>query len=86
MSSILSNATGVEQNGLQGKNCGYNFEALKTTVPEALASEGNASIRGFYRLALRAVGAYSAGVRYGTEKFEQDVYKSRRQAEDTSKW
>ena len=31
---------------------GYDFEALKATVPEALASVSNASIRGFYRLAL----------------------------------
>ena len=47
------------------KNCGYNFEALKATVPEALASVSNASIRGFYRLALRAIDAYSACVRMG---------------------
>ena len=30
------------------ENCGYNFEALKAMVPEALASVRNASIRGFY--------------------------------------
>ena len=34
------------------ENCGHDFEALKTTVPEALASVTNASIRGFYRLAV----------------------------------
>ena len=42
----------------------------------------NASIRGFYRLALRATDAYSAGVQYGTEEFKQNVYKSHRQVED----
>lgn len=68
------------------ENCGYDFEALKTMVPEALASVTNASIRGFYRLALRAIDAYSAGVQYGTEEFKQTVYKSHRQVEDRSKW
>ena len=33
------------------ENCGYDFEELNATVPEALASVTNASIRGFYRLA-----------------------------------
>ena len=33
------------------ENCGYDFEVLNATVPEALASVTNASIRGFYRLA-----------------------------------
>ena len=68
------------------ENCGYSFEALKATVPEALASVSNASIRVFYRLALRAIDAYSAGARYGTEELRQNVYKSHRQVEDRSKW
>jgi hypothetical protein len=34
------------------ENCGYGFEALKAIVPEALASVTEASIRGFYKLAL----------------------------------
>ena len=55
-------------------NCGYDFEALKATVPEALASVTNASIRGFYRLAVRTIGAYSAGLCYGTEEFKHNVY------------
>ena len=59
---------------------------LKATVPEALASVSNASICGFYRLALRAIDAYSAGVQYGMEEFKQNVYKSHRQVEDKSKW
>ena len=42
----------------------YNFEALKATVPEALALVSNGSIRGFYRLTLRAIDAYSAGVQF----------------------
>ena len=69
------------------ENCGYNFEAMKAcaTVPEALASVSNASIRGFYRLALRTIDAYSAGVRHGTEEFKQNVYKSHRQVEDRPK-
>ena len=66
------------------ENCGYDFEALKTTVPEA--SVTNASIRGFYRLAVRTIDAYSAGLHYGTEEFKQNVYKSHRQVEDKSKW
>ena len=49
------------------------LEALKATVPETLTSVSNASIRGFYRLALRAIDAYSAGVRYGAEEFKQKV-------------
>ena len=36
-------------------------------------------------LALRAIDAYSAGVRYGTEEFKQNVYNSHRQVEDRSK-
>ena len=62
------------------------LEALKATVPEALASVTSASIRGFYRLALRAIDVYSAGVQYGTAEFKQTVYKSHRQVEDKSKW
>ena len=54
----------------------YDFEALKSTVPEALASVSNASIRGLYRLALRAIDAYSTGMQY----------KSHRKVEDKSKW
>ena len=67
------------------KNCGYDFEALKATVPKALASV-NASIRGFYRLAVRTIDAYSAGLSYGTEEFRHSVYRSHRQVEDKSKW
>ena len=52
------------------ENCGYDFEALKTTVPEALASVTNASIRGSYRLAVRTIDACSAGLCYGTEEFK----------------
>ena len=85
MSSILLSATGVKQNGLQEKIVD-DFEALKATVPEALASVTNASIRGFYRLAVRTIDFYSAGLRYGTEEFKQNVYKSHRQVEDKSKW
>ena len=68
------------------ENCGYDFEALKATVPEALASVTNASIRGFFRLAQRAIDAYSAGLQYRTSEFKQTVYKSHRQVEDKSKW
>ena len=68
------------------ENCGYNFEALKPMVPEALASVNNASICGFYRLALCAIDAYSAGVQYGIKEFKQNVYKSHRQVEDRLKW
>ena len=48
----------------------YDFQALKATVPEALASVSNA------RLALRAIDAYSTGMQY----------KSHRKVEDKSKW
>ena len=68
------------------ENCGYDFEALKTTVPEALASVTNASIRGFYRLAVCTIDAYTTSLHYGTEEFKQNVYKSYRQVEDKSKW
>jgi hypothetical protein len=68
------------------ENCGYSFQALKAIVPEALASVSNASIRGFYRLALRAIDAYSAKITYGTEAFRQTVYRSHRQVQDKSKW
>ena len=54
----------------------YNFEAPKTTTPEALTSVSNASTRGFYRLALRAVDAYSAGAQCRTEEFKK-VYINR---------
>ena len=65
--------------------CEYNFEVLKATVPEALASVSNASICGFYRLALRAIDTYSAGVQYVAEEFKQNVYKSHRQVKDRLK-
>ena len=45
------------------ENCGFNFEALKAILPEALASVSSASTRGFYRLALRALDAYSVSRR-----------------------
>ena len=85
VSLILSSATGAEQNGLQEKT-GFDPEAPKKIVPEGLASVSSASIGSFYRLALRAIDAYSAGVQYGTEEFKQKVYKSHRQVEDRSKW
>ena len=53
----------------------YNFEALKTTVPEALDSTDNASICGFYRLELHAVDACSAGAQYRIEEFGQDGHR-----------
>ncbi|KAN0082169.1 hypothetical protein V8E54_003467 [Elaphomyces granulatus] len=47
---------GVELAVRKGKrvlqDCGYDFEALKVTVPETLASVTEASIRSFYKLAL----------------------------------
>ena len=46
-------------------------------MPEALASVSNASIRGFYRLALRVIDAYSAGVRYGMKEFKKKMYINR---------
>ena len=55
-------------------------------MPEVLASVGVSSIRDSYRLILRAIDDYSAGVQYGTEKFKQNVCKSHRQVEDRSKW
>ena len=64
-------------------NYGYDFEALKA---KALASVTNASIRGFYRLAVRTIDAYSAGLCYGTEEFKYHVFRSHRQVEDKSKW
>ena len=61
------------------ENCEFDFQALKTGALELLASVCNASIHGFYRLALRAIDAYFAGLQYGTEEFKQKVYKSHRQ-------
>ena len=40
-------------------------------MPEALASVTNASIRGFYRLAVRTIDDYSAGLCCGTEEFKR---------------
>ena len=68
------------------ENCGYDFAALKTTVPKALASVSNASIHGFYRLASRTTHAHSAGMQYGAEEFKQTVYKSHHKVENKSKW
>ena len=61
-------------------------EALKATVPEALASVTNASIRGFCRLAVRTINTYSTGLCFGMEEFKHNVYKSHRQVEDKPKW
>ena len=71
--SILSSATGVEKMVCKG-NCGYDFEAPKATVPGALASANNASVRGFYKLALRAIDAYSAGMQYGAKEFKKTIH------------
>ena len=68
---MLLSAAGVEPNGLQGK---IGFEVLKATVPEALASVSNVSIRRFYRLELHAIDAYSTSMQYGAEEFKQIVY------------
>lgn len=65
-------------------NCGFDFKALKAVVPEGLASASSASICGFCGLALRAFGAYSVGVQYGTEDFEQKVYRWHWQVGDRS--
>ena len=60
------------------------LEALKAEVPETLGSVTNASIRSFYKSAVRTIDAYSAGLCYGTEEFKHNVYRSHRQVED--KW
>ena len=52
------------------------------TAPNHCSS---ASIRGFYRLAVRTIDACYAGLRHGTDVFKQNVYKSHRQVEDRSK-
>ena len=71
-SSTSLDATDAEQNGLQGKIVD-DFEALKATVPEALASLANAPICGFYRLAVRTIDAYSVGLCYAAEEFKHNV-------------
>ena len=43
-------------------------------------------LSGFYRLAVRTIDAYSAGLCYGTEEFKRNVYRSHRQVEEKSKW
>ena len=73
---MLKSFTFIEQNGLQR----YNLEAPKAMVPEALASVGNASIRGFYGSALRAICAFSEGAQYGREEYRQNAYRSRRRS------
>ena len=75
----------MEPNGFKG-NCGYDFQAPKAVMPEALASGNNYSIRGFNKSALRDIDAYSAGTQYGVGEFKQIVYKSHRKVEDKSKW
>ena len=44
-------------------------------MPEALALESNASIRGFYRMVLRATDARSAGMQCGAKEFKETVHK-----------
>ena len=58
----------------------------RATVPEDLASETNAFIRGFYRLAVLTIDVYSASFCYGMDEFKHNVYacRSHRQVED--KW
>ena len=65
-SSILLSATGAERQGAERfarGNCGYGFEALKAMV---LGVE-QCLYRGFYRLAPRAIDAYSAGMQNGVD-------------------
>ena len=62
-------ATGAEQSSLQGKI----VDMTLATVPEALASVINASLRSFYRLAVRTIDAYPADLCYGTEEFKHNI-------------
>lgn len=55
-------------------DCGYDFEALRATVPETSVS--NAYIRGF---------CYSESIQYGAEEFKKTVYRPHRKVEDKSK-
>ena len=57
--------------------CEVNGGAVKVIVPEALDTVSSASIRGFYRLVLRATDAHSAAVQYGTEELKQKMYHPR---------
>ena len=54
-------------------NSGYEFEILKATLPEELASV-NVSIRDLCRFALRAIDACSVERQCGAKEFKQSVY------------
>ena len=63
----------------------HTFTGLRETVPEALNSVSPATIHHHYLHYMRTIGAYAAGVMYGTEEFKERVYKGH-QVVDKSKW
>ena len=58
------------------------MEALRETIPQALESVGREVIWKFYSKSLRIMKAYQDGLVYGTEEFQNTVYKSHRRTRD----
>lgn len=68
------------------ENCDYTFAGLRKHVPEALHAVTSATINRHYHHCLRAIHAYMDGAKYGTDEFQNRVYRSHRQVRDESKW
>jgi hypothetical protein len=68
------------------ENCSYTFQGLREILPSALASVPSATINRYYHHCMRTLEAYASGLDYGTQAFNNRVYKGHRQVVDKSKW
>jgi hypothetical protein len=60
------------------KNCKYTWPALVKIVPDALSNVPPLLLLKFWWKINRIIHAYQHGVKYGTKKFTETVYKSHR--------
>lgn len=61
-------------------NCEYSIDALRQTIPAALASVPNPTIHAFYHKSLRCLQAYRDNIDFATPEYSQYLksYKSHR--------
>ena len=86
LDQLNSDPTGYLRDFAVTSGAEISLQSLQASLMHFVGAIWDRSIRGFYRLAVRTIDAYSAGLRYGTEEFKQNIYKSHRQVEDKSKW
>ncbi|RPA79191.1 hypothetical protein BJ508DRAFT_363381 [Ascobolus immersus RN42] len=64
-------------------NCEYSIEGLRSNVPLALLSISSSLIHKFFMRVIRMISAYSKKYRYGSEEYEEIVYKSHRRVSNS---